>query len=112
MTDKRKCPIGSGFKYCPESKECPLWLEFLVSQRMADGDINAPGNIQTKMKGDCTHNWQSHFMYDLLFKTTGLQAATESFRNEVVDGGKSFIMSLAAAGADARRLTGRRDADN
>ena len=102
---KKRCPHG-GFKYCPESKECPFWLEFLVSKRMSDGDLNAPGNIQTVMKGDCTHVWQSHFLYDLLFKTTGLQAATESFRNEVVDGGRSFIMSLAGASAEAKRLTG------
>lgn len=106
MKDKRrKCPEGGAFKYCPESKECKKWQEFLVSKRMSEGDMTAPANVQTVMHGDCAVNWSSTFLYDLLFKTAGLQQATESFRNEVVDGGRSFIMSLAAAGQTAKRIT-------
>lgn len=116
MTEKKaKCPYNSGFKYCPESKECKAWKGFTVSRRMSHDDANAPGNIQNTYMEDCVQNWTATFLYDLLFKSLGIQQATESFRDEVVDGGKSFVMSLAALGAQAReqnkQLEGKANAD-
>lgn len=105
MADKPKCPHGK-FKYCPESKECYLWREFLVSQRIANDDQNAPANVMTTNKGDCAHAWTAVFLYDLNFKTMGVQQATESFRNQVVEGGNSFMMALAAASNEQKVLPG------
>lgn len=106
--ERPKCPEGK-FKYCPQSKECNLWREFLVSQRIANDDLTAPANVATVTKGDCSHNWTAIFLYDLNFKTLGVQAATESFRNEVVDGNQNLIMSLAAVGQQARQISLQRE---
>lgn len=101
-----KCPFTK--KQCPETNKgkdgCQHWKEFLVSRRISHEDPNAPANVITEKHGDCVHVWSAMFSYELNFKSLGIQAATESFRNEVVEGGRSFMLSLATIGEEARRV--------
>lgn len=100
-----KCPFTK--KQCPETNKgkdgCQHWKEFLVSRRISHDDPNAPANVATEKHGDCVHVWTAAFTYELNFKSLGIQAATESFRNEVVDGGKTLFMTLATINEGAKQ---------
>ena len=100
-----RCPYGK-FKKCPESNKepdgCQLWKEFIVSKRVANGDLSAPINVENTNKGDCAHGWAAELLIDLSARITGVQAATESFRNEVVEGSQVFMKQIAIAGEKQR----------
>lgn len=76
---KKKCPLLN--KPCIEDK-CAWWVE-MVAKNKATGELQP--------YHDCAITKLTVLGLELLQKTTGVQKATESFRNETVKRQDAFL---------------------
>lgn len=83
MVKKYKCPFNR--KTCMEG-ECALWREFMI-ENVVTGEIKSVSNCILRQLPD--------MLIDLIKNTVGLQAATESFRNETVKRQDAFLSVIA-----------------
>ena len=78
------CPLGSKCKEIKDNKQhrCMWYLEIK--------SMNAVTN-QEDIKNECAIAWSPIMMLEVVRSVTGVQAATESFRNEMVKGNNDLI---------------------
>ena len=72
-----KCPYTGHKKLCMDLRDtCPKWVKLVGAHPQTGAPVD---------EWACADAWEPILLVELAQKINGLQAATESFRNEVVN---------------------------